>query len=102
MRELEHAPHAPALTESMRSVGYSLESAVADLIDNSISAGSSNISLRFSLYDEPFIATIDDGSGMTSEELTHAMRHGSQNPNDVRSPNDLRRFGLGMKTASLS
>ena len=75
MRELELTPHAPALTESMRAVGYSLESAIADLIDNSISAGATNISVRFFPYDEPFIAIIDDGFGMSPEELTSAMRH---------------------------
>jgi len=102
MRELEHAPHAPALTESMRSVGYSLESAIADLIDNSISASAKNIKIRFSPHDDPRVAIIDDGSGMDDKELVHAMRHGSQNPNVARSANDLGRFGLGMKTASLS
>lgn len=102
MRELDHAPHAPSLIESMRAVGYSLESAIADLIDNSISAGSHTVRVRFSPYGEPYIAIIDDGSGMDPEELICAMRHGSRNPKDVRSANDLGRFGLGMKTASLS
>jgi hypothetical protein len=86
----------------MRAVGYSLESAIADLIDNSISADAHTVRVRFSPYGEPYIAIIDDGSGMGPEELTRAMRHGSRNPKDVRSANDLGRFGLGMKTASLS
>src|SRR5436190_23719558 len=102
MRELDHSPYAPALVESMRAVGYSLESAVADLIDNSISAGARTIRLRYSPYDEPYVAIIDDGSGMSPEQLTSAMRHGSQSPDVDRSPNDLGRFGLGLKTASLS
>lgn len=102
MRELDLPPHAPALTESMRAVGYSLESAIADLIDNSISASARSIRILFSPYDDPYIAIIDDGSGMTSEELTRAMRHGTQSPSDVRATNDLGRFGLGLKTASLS
>jgi hypothetical protein len=102
MRELDHPPHAPALTESMRAVGYSLESAIADLIDNSISADARSIRILFSPYGEPYIAIIDDGLGMNPEELTHAMRHGAQSPTDVRTTNDLGRFGLGMKTASLS
>lgn len=86
----------------MRAVGYSLEAAVADIVDNSISADSHHIALRFSPYGEPHIAVIDDGRGMDSRELVDAMRHGSRNPGDVRSANDLGRFGLGMKTASLS
>jgi hypothetical protein len=102
MRELDHPPYAPSLTESMRAVGYSLESAIADLIDNSISADARRIRIRFSPYDVPYIAIIDDGSGMISEELTRAMRHGSQSPTNCRATNDLGRFGLGMKTASLS
>ncbi len=69
MRQLDHPPHAPALTESMRAVGYSLESAIADLIDNSISADARSIRILFSPYDEPYIAIIDDGSGMNPEEL---------------------------------
>jgi hypothetical protein len=102
VREVDHSPYAPALIESMRAVGYSLESAVADIVDNSISAGARLIRLRFSPYDEPYVAIIDDGSGMDPGELKEAMRHGSQNPNDERSPDDLGRFGLGLKTASLS
>lgn len=102
MRELDLPPHAPALTESMRAVGYSLESAIADLIDNSISADARSIRILFSPYGDPYIAIVDDGSGMTPEELTRAMRHGTQSPTDVRATNDLGRFGLGMKTASLS
>lgn len=89
MRELDHPPYAPSLTESMRAVGYSLESAIADLIDNSISADARRIRIRFSPYDVPYIAIIDDGSGMISEELTRAMRHGSQSPTNCRATNDL-------------
>jgi hypothetical protein len=86
----------------MRAVGYSLEAAIADLIDNSISAQAKNIRVRFSPYGEPYIAIIDDGIGMSPEELITAMRHGSRNPNELRAATDLGRFGLGLKTASLS
>src|SRR5690606_29482830 len=50
----------------------------------------------------PFLAILDDGSGMAPDELTHAMRHGSSSPTDQRGATDLGRFGLGLKTASLS
>jgi len=86
----------------MRAVGYTLEAAVADLLDNSLSAGARSIRLRFSPYGEPYVAIIDDGHGMDRAELVAAMRHGSRNPRDVRAPADLGRFGLGLKTASLS
>jgi hypothetical protein len=86
----------------MRAVGYSLEAAVADLIDNSISAGARKIRVRFSPYDEPYIAIVDDGTGMTRDGLITAMRHGSRDPNEQRAATDLGRFGLGLKTASLA
>ena len=96
------APYAPALLESMRAVGYTLDSALADLVDNCISANARNIRLMFSPYGNPYVAVIDDGHGMSPDELTNAMRHGSQNPNVTRAAGDLGRFGLGLKTASLS
>lgn len=102
MAELPAIPYAPALIESMRSVGYSLESAIADLIDNSISAGATTIDIQFRPFGAPYLAIIDDGEGMAPDEITEAMRHGSRNPLDVRSESDLGRFGLGLKTASLS
>jgi hypothetical protein len=86
----------------MRAIGYSFETAVADIIDNAISAEASEISIRFSPYDSPYVAIIDNGHGMTSEELVAAMRHGSRNPLEERGLRDLGRFGLGLKTASLS
>jgi hypothetical protein len=100
--ELEVTPYAPAFIESMRAVGYSLESAVADIIDNSISAEATSVRIQFRPFDNPNVAIIDNGHGMLSDELTEAMRHGGRNPLDVRSPHDLGRFGLGLKTASLS
>lgn len=83
-------------------MGYSFEAAVADIVDNSLSAAAFNISIRFPSSGEPYIAILDDGAGMSSERLTLAMRHGSQNPILKRNDEDLGRFGLGMKTASLS
>jgi len=102
MEEIRLTPFAPALIESMRSVGYSLETSIADLLDNSISAGAKNIRIRFDPLDIPYIAIIDDGHGMDPEELTNAMRHGSTSPLVARESTDLGRFGLGLKTASLS
>jgi len=102
MAELKVSPYAPTLIESMRSVGYSLQSAIADIIDNSISAAAKSISVRYSPYDDPYVAILDDGTGMEPAELTQAMRHGSRDPWGIRADNDLGRFGLGLKTASLS
>lgn len=99
---LEVLPDPVSLIESMRAIGYTPETALADLIDNSISAGALVVRIEYNAADEPFVATLDNGCGMTSDELTNAMRHGSRNPGDARSAGDLGRFGLGLKTASLS
>ena len=103
MERITLPPYAPSLFESIRSIGYSLESAIADLIDNSITALATNIHIRFSPHGQPYIGIIDDGVGMSPKELTEAMRHGGlKSPAEQRAENDLGRFGLGLKTASLS
>ncbi|MBS0606341.1 MAG: ATP-binding protein [Verrucomicrobia bacterium] len=96
-------PEPSALIESLRSFGYSLRTAIADLIDNSITAKASNIWVQFDWDGNNSQITItDDGIGMTEEKLISAMRLGSQNPLEPRSSKDLGRFGLGLKTASFS
>lgn len=96
-------PHAAVLAESLRAFGYSLEAALADLIDNSISAEATRIAVVLKWNDgQPLIAVADNGKGMTTAQLREAMRPGSQSPLDTRSPSDLGRFGLGLKTASFS
>jgi hypothetical protein len=96
-------PAAGAMIESLRAYGYTLPTAVADLLDNSISAGARNIWIKFHWNgSDSFISILDDGSGMTEEELREAMRPGSKNPLEERPPKDLGRFGLGLKTASFS
>lgn len=95
-------PLAAVLLESMRAIGYSFETALADIIDNAISAEAVKIEVRFSPYAIPYVAVIDDGVGMCAQELIRAMRHGSHDPKLKRSSKDLGRFGLGLKTASLS
>lgn len=102
MFEQECVPFAPSLIESMRSLGYSFPSAIADLLDNSISAKAKNIDIISSPGIEPSLIILDDGNGMTEHELYEAMRYGSSNPLETRREDDLGRFGLGMKAASLS
>lgn len=99
---LEVIPDPVSLIESMRAVGYSAEAAVADIIDNSLSARARAIQVKYDASGLPFVAILDDGCGMSPNELTDAMRHGSGNPADHRHATDLGRFGLGLKTASLS
>ena len=95
-------PYAPILVKSTRSIGYSFEAAVADIIDNSISATATEIHVRFMSQHPQWLCIADDGWGMTVEELENAMRYGSQDPKTERRRDDLGRFGLGLKMASLS
>jgi hypothetical protein len=97
------SPRADSLIHSLRAFGYGLGMAIADLIDNSIFAESQLITIDYDWNDaDPWIRIMDDGSGMSEKELLNAMKFGSSSPLEVRDPKDLGRFGLGMKTASLS
>lgn len=102
MKTISLPPYAPMLIESTRAIGYTLESAIADIVDNSVSALASCAEIFFFPIGDSYIAILDNGCGMNSDELESAMRYGSQNPNDKRAAADLGRFGLGLKTASLS
>lgn len=96
-------PDPAALIESLRSFGYSLEAAIADLVDNSVTAGATHIDLTFEWSDEDsYISLLDNGTGINEDRLSDVMRPGSSNPLDDRKPDDLGRFGLGLKTASFS
>ncbi|MBC8784068.1 ATP-binding protein [Pseudomonas fluorescens] len=96
-------PSAASLTASLRDLGYSLETATADLIDNSISADATDIQIFCDLSrSSPVLVIVDNGRGMTEETLIKAMRHGASNHRSARDAKDLGRFGLGLKTASFS
>ena len=96
-------PSASSLSESMRDLGYSLATAIADIIDNSITAKATEVEVFCDLTcEQPTLVIIDNGCGMTEEELLLAMKHGSASPKKAREPNDLGRFGLGLKTSSFS
>lgn len=96
-------PNAGSLMQSLRAFGYDIATAIADLIDNSITARSDQIYIQFEWNNgEPWIAVSDNGCGMTESELFEAMKTGSKNPLDYRDEKDLGRFGLGLKTASFS
>ena len=97
-------PKASNMIEALRDIGYSLESAVADIVDNSISAQATRIDIRFGWddRDQPWLAIVDNGHGMSESELVEAMRPGGRDPMAQRNAQDLGRFGLGLKTASYS
>ena len=95
-------PEPSILIESLRDIGYSFNSALADIVDNSITAEATSIRV-LAIPDPEFrIAIIDDGNGLSRDDLKQAMRLGSNDPRQKRALNDLGRFGLGLKTASFS
>jgi len=93
-------PSASRLVRSLRDLGYEFPQAVADLVDNSITAGATRIrvDIRFEGPDS-WLRIADDGHGMTTHGITEAMRYGTRQSYEDE---DLGKFGLGLKTASLS
>jgi len=101
----DFTPDPISLLESNRNLGYSIEEAISDLIDNSISAEATEISYELHWNNgKPYFLLKDNGRGMSNvdNELVNSFRLGSTNPLEERDPKDLGRFGFGMKTASLS
>ena len=97
-------PPDPAGTiESLGALGYTLEAALADLVDNSIDAGSSRVDvvLHWAGHDS-YILIADDGTGMTESGLQMAMAIAARGPRTRRTAAELGRFGMGLKTASFS
>lgn len=96
-------PNPKSTVNSYRSFGYNLSTAIADIIDNSISADAAEIDIEYNWNGQnSFILISDNGKGMNKEELVIAMTPGSKNPEDERNENDLGRFGMGLKVASFS
>jgi len=103
MKTRSAPPRATAMLESLRGLGYSTAAALADIIDNSVSVGARTVDIQFNWKEKSSsIYILDNGTGMDDEELECAMTLGEKNPLDARSPNDLGRFGMGLKTASFS
>ena len=102
--QVTELPPSPAnLVESIRDLGYTLSTALADIIDNSLSARARSIQVLADVGGStPRLGVVDDGEGMGRADLVEAMRLGSRNPLMERSRSDLGRFGLGLKTASFS
>lgn len=93
-------PSASRLTRSLRDIGYDFSTALADLVDNSVSAGASRVDIVTTFAGaDTTVVIADDGAGMTETVLTEALRFGSRRDYGA---SDLGRFGLGLKTASLS
>ena len=89
--------------QALRCLGYELGSAIADIVDNSISAGAKNIWISYDWNQaDSSISITDDGRGMSQDELKIAMKIGGKKASQERGEEDLGRFGLGLKTASFS
>lgn len=99
---IKNDPAADGTMRSFRKIGYLFKSAVADVLDNSISAKCKNIWIDFPSYDNEdlYITILDDGFGMSNAELFNAMKYGCSR--DDYGEEDLGRFGMGLKSASLS
>jgi hypothetical protein len=103
MHSVEVPPNAENLINSLRSMGYQLETALADVVDNSIAARSTEIDIKFKWNNSKCeISVLDNGFGMNENELIQALTFASTNISQERDSNDLGRFGLGLKSASLS
>lgn len=97
---IEVLPSAARMIKSLRDVGYSFRGAVADLVDNSIAANATRVAITMKWAGtESFVRIADDGDGMSPDRITESLRFGSERDYD---PDDLGKFGFGLKTASLS
>lgn len=91
------------MIEALRGLGYSTATALADIIDNSISAKARSVAIEFVWAgNSSYVSILDDGDGMDGDRLDAAMRLGEKSPLEHRAAGDLGRFGLGLKTASFS
>lgn len=96
----EVIPSARRLIQSLRDMGYDFAAAVADLVDNSIAASASLVAIDVEFDgDDSWVRIADNGGGMTPPQLREGLRYGSEREYDEK---DLGKFGLGLKTASLS
>jgi len=96
-------PHAGSILESLRGLGYAPATALADLVDNSITANASEVAIHLEWGGtDSWIRIVDNGDGMDDPTLEAGMRLGARDPRAHRAAGDLGRFGLGLKTASFS
>lgn len=99
--ETRDVPPDPSFTlKTLRNIGYSLESAISDIIDNSISANAQNVWINSHACQ--FLMISDDGDGLSKEEIVTALTIGGVDCEDIRDKTDLGRFGMGLKLASFS
>lgn len=102
-QEIIKIPPAKSLIFGLRCIGYNFSTALADIIDNSISAEAKNIKVFSNpCAKEPYVVIFDDGCGMGRKALENAMTLGSDRETKEDCELELGRFGLGLKSASFS
>lgn len=100
MTGVEMIPSARRLIKSLRDMGYDFAQAVADVVDNAIEAKATMVAIDVEFDgDDSWVRITDNGKGMNPEEVREAMRYGAERDYDAE---DLGKFGLGLKTASMS
>ena len=99
--EFDNPPDPERVIEGLRDTGYDFNTAIADIVDNSISANATRIDINVNMDPQCNVTVYiaDNGVGMTLPELKNAMKYGSDRRPD---PKSLGKFGLGLKTASTS
>ena len=92
-------PDPERIMEGLRDTGYNFNTAIADIVDNSIAADADkiDITIDFNPHKDLTIYIADNGTGMNYDDLQNAMRYGSRRRSD---PGSLGKFGLGLKTGS--
>lgn len=97
---VEVIPSAKRLVSSLRDLGYDFVQSVADIVDNSVAAGATEIAIKFhAAGNDSWLSITDNGIGMSGAQINEAMRYGTEREYD---DNELGRYGLGLKTASLA
>lgn len=96
---IDNPPDPGRIIEGLRDTGYDFNTAIADIVDNSIAANANDIRITVSMdaANKPVVYIADNGCGMDADGLMNAMRYGSKERPD---PESLGKFGLGLKTAS--
>ncbi len=95
-------PSAKRLPQILAAVHAGLKTAVADIVDNSISHDATRINIVFGRPDDGhgrWMAIVDNGCGMDETKLAEAMRIGSEADYDE---GNLGKYGFGLKGASWS
>lgn len=102
-RTQDLSPSPKSHIKTLMRIGYHMSSAIADILDNSITAEAKRIEVIAPPgLETPLVSIFDDGYGMDEIELIENMRIGCKDPSVAREQGDLGRFGSGMKTASFS